>query len=72
MIENYIINVFNHGMAYAQTNQLYGAVNMKESTRSKIPPCSGIKSPKSFKPASLFSILAVKSPIKPNKARFTP
>ena len=37
-----------------------------------IPPCSGIKSPKSFSPASLFSNDAVKSPTNPNKAKITP
>ena len=54
------------------TTYEYGAAQTKLSTRSKIPPCSGIKSPKSFRPASRFNMEAVKSPIKPNNPSKVP
>ena len=54
------------------TSHEYGAVKMKLSTRSIIPPCSGSKSPKSFIPESRFNIEAVRSPTNPKNAKEIP
>lgn len=50
---------------YNKFNKKYanGAINIILSILSKIPPCPGIKFPKSFIPSVLFSVDADKSPI---------
>lgn len=52
----YLYNKFNK--KYAN-----GAMNIMLSILSKIPPCPGIRFPKSFIPSVLFSVDADKSPI---------
>lgn len=52
----YLYNKFNK--KYAN-----GAINIMLSILSKIPPCPGIRFPKSFIPSVLFNVDADKSPI---------